>query len=77
VASVNEVIAALPLDWPWFERFDNIFFSTAKINGILNAIDQGVHVMNFEIEVMNVSGDEDVFGATMTLMSIEMQWMKT
>ncbi len=74
---MNEVIAALPLDWPWFERFDNIFFSTAKINGILNAIDQGVHVMNFEIEVMNVSGDEDVFGATMTLMSIEMQWMKT
>jgi len=77
VASVNEVIAALPLDWPWFERFDNIFFSTTKINGILNVIDQGVHLMNFEIEVMNVSGDEDVFGATMTLMSMKMQWMKT
>ncbi len=77
MASVNELIVALPLDWPWFEHFDNIFFSTIKINGILNAIDQGVHVMNFEIEVMNVNGDEDVFGATMALMSMEMQWMKT
>jgi hypothetical protein len=43
-----EVIGAPPLYWPWFECFDNISFS--KINGIPNAIYQGVRVMNFEIE---------------------------
>jgi hypothetical protein len=36
------------------------FFGVAKISGILNAIDQGVHVMNFKIEVVNVSDEEDV-----------------
>jgi hypothetical protein len=28
------------------------------MNGMLNAIDQGVHVMNFDSEIMNVSDDE-------------------
>jgi len=37
-----EIINAPPFDWPWFDCFDNIFFSTIKINGIFNAIDQDV-----------------------------------
>jgi len=45
---------------PWFECFNNIFSSIAKISGKPNAIDQGVRVMNFEIEVVNVSDEEDV-----------------
>jgi hypothetical protein len=47
-------------NWPWFECFNNIFSSIAKISGIPNAINQGVHVMNYEIEVVNVSDEEDV-----------------
>jgi hypothetical protein len=42
------------------ERFDNIFFGTAKINGMPIVIDQGVHVMNFETKVVNVSDEKDV-----------------
>ncbi len=53
------VIGAPPFDQPWFERFDNIFFGTSKINGMPNAINQGVRVMNFETKVMNVSDDEE------------------
>jgi hypothetical protein len=56
----TEVIGAPPSDWPWFEGFDNIFFGTAKINGILNAIDQGVCMMNSKTKVVNVSDEEDV-----------------
>jgi len=26
-----EVINAPPFEWPWFEHFDNIFFSTRKL----------------------------------------------
>jgi hypothetical protein len=42
------------------ECFDNIFFGIAKINGITIVIDQGVHVMNFEIKIVNVSDEKDV-----------------
>ncbi len=55
-----EVISAPPFDWPWFERFDNIFLGIAKINGIPIVKDQGVHVMNFETKVVNVSDEKDV-----------------
>ncbi len=55
-----EITGAPPSNWPWFDRFDNIYFCTDKINGIPNAINQGVCVMNFEIEVVNVSDEEDV-----------------
>jgi hypothetical protein len=55
-----EVTSAPPFDQPWFERFDNIFFGTVKINGIPTVIDQGVHVMNFETKVMNVSDEKNV-----------------
>jgi hypothetical protein len=34
-----QVIGASPSDWPWSERFDQMFGSTTKINGIANAID--------------------------------------
>jgi hypothetical protein len=56
----NEVIGAPPLNWPWFECFNNIFFNNAKISGIPNAIDQGVHVMNVKIKFVNVSDEKDV-----------------
>ncbi len=48
------------ISWPWFDHFDNVFSSTAKINGIPNAIDQGMHVMNSETKVVNVNDEEDV-----------------
>jgi hypothetical protein len=56
----TKLINAPPFDWPWFERFDNIFFDIAKINSMLNVIDQGVHVMNFETKVMNVNDEKYV-----------------
>jgi hypothetical protein len=56
----TEVTNAPPFDWPWFERFNNIFLGFVKISSIPNAIYQGVCVMNFEIEVVNVSDEEDV-----------------
>ncbi len=34
-----QVISASLFDWPWFERFDEMFGNTTKINGIANAID--------------------------------------
>jgi hypothetical protein len=37
-----------------------IFFGATKINGIPNAIDQGVRVMNSKTKVVNVSDEEDV-----------------
>jgi hypothetical protein len=55
----TKVIGAPPFDWPWFEHFDNIFSGTTKINGVPNVIDQGVHVMNFEIKVRNVSDNKE------------------
>jgi hypothetical protein len=56
----TEVIGAPPSNWLWFEGFDNILSCTAKINGIVSAINQGVHVMNSKTEVVNVSDEEDV-----------------
>ncbi len=47
-------------NWPWFEHFNNIFSSITKISGISNAIDEGVHVRNSKIEIVNVSDEEDV-----------------
>jgi len=56
----NEIINAAPLNWPWFECFDNIFFNITKINDIPNAIDQGVHAMNVKIKIVNVTDEKDV-----------------
>jgi hypothetical protein len=55
-----EVTSTPPSYWPWFECFNNNFYGTTKISGILNAINQGVHVMNFEIKVVNVDDEEEV-----------------
>ncbi len=55
-----EIIGAPQSNQSWFECFDNILFGIAKVSGIPSAIDQGVHVMSFKIEVMNVNGEEDV-----------------
>jgi hypothetical protein len=52
-----EVIDAPPLNWPWFEFLDNIFFN---IVNIANVIDQCVHVMNVKTKVVNVSDEKDV-----------------
>jgi hypothetical protein len=54
-----QAIAASPFDWPWFEIFDQIFGSTTKINGIPNAIDQGVQNLHshFEVQTFEVSDD--------------------
>jgi hypothetical protein len=48
------VTSASPFDWPWFERFDQMFKRTTKINGIFNAIDQimciiYIHIMKFKL----------------------------
>jgi hypothetical protein len=37
-----------------------LFFGITKISGILNAIDQGVCVMNSKTKVVNVSDEKDV-----------------
>jgi hypothetical protein len=42
------------------EHLHNNFFGITKINGIHNAIDQGVRVMNFETKVVNVNDEKDV-----------------
>jgi len=34
-----QMTGASLFDWPWFERFDQMFGGTTKINGIPNAID--------------------------------------
>ncbi len=58
---IIEVIAsASTSNWPWFKYFDNIFFAIGKISDILNAINQGVHVMNYETKVVNVCDEHDV-----------------
>ncbi len=55
-----EAIGAPPSNQPWFEHFDNIFSNIAKISDIPNVINLGVHVMNSNIETVNVSDEEDV-----------------
>ncbi len=56
-----QVTRASPYDLPWFERFDHMFGSIAKINGIPNAIDQGgVHNLHsyYEVQSFEVSDDD-------------------
>jgi hypothetical protein len=57
----TQVTNASPFDWPWFERFDQMFGNIDKINGFPNAIDQGVQNLHshFEVQTFEVS-DEDV-----------------
>ncbi len=53
------VTRASPYHSPWFERFDHMFGGIAKIDGIPNAIDQGVHNLHshFEVQTFEVSDD--------------------
>ncbi len=55
---------ASPYNWPWFERFDQMFKGIAKINGIPNAIDHGVHNLHshFEIQTFEVNDDDVTHG---------------
>jgi hypothetical protein len=50
------VTGASPSDWPWFEKFDQMFGGTTKINSIPNAIDHEVHNLHshFEIQTFEV-----------------------
>jgi hypothetical protein len=57
----TQVTSASPFDWPWFERFDQMFGGIAKINGIPNAFDQGVQNLHSHSEVQTFEvSDEDV-----------------
>jgi hypothetical protein len=56
----TQVISASPFDWPWFETFDQMFGSIAKINGIPNAIDQRVQNLqsHSEVQTFEVSNED-------------------
>jgi hypothetical protein len=60
----TEVIGASPFYWPWFERFDRMFGSIAKINGIPNAIDKGVQHLHShsKVQTFEVSDDDVTLG---------------
>jgi hypothetical protein len=60
----TQVIGAALSDWPWFEKFDQMFGGTTNINGIANAIDQGVHNLHshFEVHTFEVSDDDVTHG---------------
>jgi hypothetical protein len=55
-----QVTRASLYDSPWFERFNHMFGSIAKINGIPNAIDEGMHNLHshYEIQTFEVSDDD-------------------
>jgi hypothetical protein len=57
----TQVISAFLFYWPWFDEIDEMLGGTTKINGIANAIDQGVHTLHshFEVHTFEVS-DNDV-----------------
>jgi hypothetical protein len=57
----TQVTSASPFDWPWFEKFHQMFGGIAKINGISNAIYQGVQNLHphSEVQTFEVS-DENV-----------------
>ena len=55
----QEETGAAASTWtPWYERFDNIFGGTAKINGVPNGLDQGVRLKHSEAFVLS-DDDED------------------
>jgi len=56
-----QLTGASLFNWPWFERFDQMFGGIAKINGISNAIYQGVQNLHSHSEIQNFEvSDEDV-----------------
>ncbi len=50
---------ASPSNWPWFEKLDQMFGGIAKINGIPNAINQGVHNLHSHYEVQTFEASDD------------------
>jgi hypothetical protein len=60
----TQVIGASPSNWPWFERFDQMFGSITKINGIPNAIDKGVQNLHShsKIQTFEVNDDDVTLG---------------
>ncbi len=54
-----QVTGASPSNWPWFEKFDQMFGGRSKINGIPNAIDQGVHNLHSHSEVQTFEVNDD------------------
>lgn len=40
---------APPLEWLWFEQFDNMYGRTAKINGVPKGVHQGVRLQYTEV----------------------------
>ncbi len=55
----TQVTNASPSNWPWFEIFDQMFGGTTKINGIPNAIDQGMHNLHSHSKVQTFEVTED------------------
>jgi hypothetical protein len=60
----TQVTSASPSNWPWFERFDQMFGSIAKINGICNAIDNGVQNLHShsKVQTFEVTDDDVTLG---------------
>ncbi len=52
------VTSALPLDQPWYERFDYLFASIAKIDGMSNGVDQGVYTTHRNNDIVNLSNED-------------------
>jgi hypothetical protein len=55
VKKKTDITIALPLDWPWYERFDCLFGGTTKIVGIPPGVDQGVRTIHKEIEILDTT----------------------
>lgn len=55
------IIGVLPLDWPWYEKFDCLFTSIAKIVGIPQGVDQSVRIVHKQYEILDISYEDDSF----------------
>jgi hypothetical protein len=60
----TQVTSASPSNCPWFERFDQMFGSIAKINRIPIAIDKGVQNLHShsKVQTFEVSSDDVTLG---------------
>ncbi len=45
----TNIIGVIPLDWPWYERFDCLFVGTTKIVGISQGVDQSARIVHRQI----------------------------
>jgi hypothetical protein len=51
----TNITNAPPLDWPWYEKIDCLFVGITKIVGIPQSVDQGVHTIHREIEILDTT----------------------